>query len=319
MFSSKMYNGLLFNDHASKESIYDIRDTIIHLGYDCEFFGGVNELIRLYNNSNKDTYKQSIFINLSDGLTQKYSRLQVPVLCDLLELNYSGSEPLTVALMNNKHYCKKFISQTGCHIPDGFIVQGVIVEEYFDKIKFPIIVKPNCEGSSVGITKQSVCYDKQTAINLTERLMTEFQEVLIEEFIPGYEITNLLVGNRNDIRINETILIKYGGSFINNNPFDITLKSTKKYQRFLANEVFDDLLINNIQETSEKIFNIIDAKDISRIDYRLTPNGELYFIEMNSVPRISKTSEVGFVMQKHSKSFADFLKIYIDVITQRLF
>ena len=58
--------------------------------------------------------------------------------------------------------------------------------------------------------------------------------------------------------------------------------------------------------------------DILRIDYRLTENGELYFLEINSVPRVSSTSELGYICKERGVSYSDILNNYLKSIRNRI-
>ena len=79
----------LYNDHPSQKNIYEIIDSIRSLGYECEYFGGIPELIHAIES--KQQFNNCIFLNFTDGMDQKYSRVQAPALLDILNVPYSGS------------------------------------------------------------------------------------------------------------------------------------------------------------------------------------------------------------------------------------
>ena len=79
-------------------------------------------------------------------------------------------------------------------------------------------------------------------------------------------------------------------------------------------------LIESIRAQSEKIATLLGARDICRIDYRINlSSGEFYFIEINSAPRFSSTSEIGFIAQKKGMHFKDITKLFIETVNKRLF
>lgn len=95
----------MYNDHPSIKNINEILTAINSLGYDCDYFGGIPELINAIDT--KRTFENCIFLNFTDGMDQQYSRVQAPALLDILNVPYSGSGVFQSVIMNNKHFCKK--------------------------------------------------------------------------------------------------------------------------------------------------------------------------------------------------------------------
>lgn len=319
-FDNLSVGNIVFNDHPTRKSIEEICDILNTSGYFCEIFGGVNELISAYNQ--KVDLTQSLFINMSDGLMQPYSRIQVPMLCEMLGVNYSGSPIFTVALMNNKHYSKLAVKEININVPHGILINRSIKEQYaqleISLPDFPLIVKPNTEGSSLGISEASVCNSISQLKNALSNL-DNYSEIIVEEYIPGYEITNLIIGNPNDYRFNEIILTSvHDKMFLTQEVLGLREKSLKLRKQFTADKFIGIELCSKIQENSRRIFEHFGARDIARIDYRVTANGEIYFLEINSVPRVSSTSECSIICQKHNISFQDILLEYIDTINNRI-
>lgn len=300
-----------FNDHMYESEIIYIKDAICKLGHECNIFGGIDRLIEAYYK--RETYENSLFLNLSDGLYQNYSRLQAPILCDLLNLKYSGSRPFSVALMNNKHYSKLAVKEIDILTPKGILISNTDDLTGIETLTPPIIIKPNTGGSSDGITQDSVRFNKLEAINKAKKLLLKGYEVIAEEYIAGYEVTTLIIGNKNDFRFNETVVYEFSGKLIHKKEvLDANSKANNERKGLMASDVFAPNLCNKIAETSEKIFTHIDAKDIARIDYRVTEKGDIYFIEINSQPGINKFSEGGYICKHKNITFSDLYNEYID-------
>ncbi len=319
-FDNLSNGDIIFNDHPTRKSVEEICDILNASGYTCEILGGVNQLIDAY--TQKIDLTQSLLINMSDGLIQPYSRIQVPMLCEMLNVNYSGSPIFAVSLMNNKHYSKLAVKEIDIKVPNGILINRLI-DEYISlhSIKlptFPLIVKPNTEGSSIGISDSSVCNNMhQFEVALNDLL--NFKEIVVEEYIPGYEITNLIIGNPGDYRFNEVILTSvYDKILFTQEVLGLREKSQKIRKQYSAYNFLDSDLCSKIQQTSCRIFEHIGARDIARIDYRVTKTGEIYFLEINSVPRISSTSECAIVCQTHNIPFKKVLLEYIDTIIKRI-
>ena len=317
-FESKSKDGHI-NDHQTKETFLEIESSIKSLGYSCAIFGGVPELLEAQ--SKKINYEDKIFLNLSDGLNQQYSRVQIPILCDILGMKYSGGNPFTVALTSNKFYSKLAVEKMGIPVPKGILVtkNNLPDKRTLKAITYPVIIKPNCEGSSVGIDSSSVCYDsEQMHVKLCQMLKL-FPEIIVEEFIFGYDITNFIIGNPKEFRINQTLIALHNNIVIKDN----AIMSISDYVNL--NNSYEDAknYISNkankkIMEYTETIVAKLNIFDIARIDYRVTGSGEIYFLEVNTVPAIHKRTQAGAVCKTIGISFEEFLDIFIESVDKRL-
>lgn len=309
---------ILYNDHPSLKNVNEILDAINSLGYPCQYFGGVPELISAIDK--KDNFDNYIFLNFTDGMDQNYSRAQAPLLLDILGAAYSGSDVFASVLMNNKYFCKQALNKLNVLMPKSYLVnqQRPLMEKYIKNWKYPLFVKPNCEGSSIGIKAQNVCHSFQDAFTLTNTLLQEFDEVIVEEYVYGLDITNYLIGNPSQYYINDIV----GAELFDKSLFAIyglDEKHNKKRKLYYNNEFLSKDLIEKISTQSEEIANLLGARDICRIDYRWdVSSNKFYFIEINSAPRFSSTSEIGFIAQKRGLNFADIVKDFVDAVNTRL-
>lgn len=315
-------NSNSYCDHFPKSSIDNIILKLQKSGYDCQFFGGVAELINA-NNSKMTFDKNTIFLNMSDGLFQTGRRMQVPILLDLLQVKYSGSRPFSVGLMSNKFFSKEAAKDCDVLIPNGLLINKNNLKNSLKTIKnnfsYPLIIKPNNEGSSIGITNESIINNFEELVKQSNLGIQKFDELLVEEYIIGTDASTLIIGNVNNIKLNETLIYKTFDKFIlNKSVRDTSVKANWSSENYLIDSLDDYRhLKNEFSVISEKIFNYICCNDIARIDYRITPNGDIYFLEINSMPTITPTSDVGVIYNLLNKKYEDFLKDYIDTIHSR--
>lgn len=312
-YESKTETGHV-NDHQMRETFLAINDAARRLGYECEIFGGVPELLHAYN-TNKQFPSDTIFINLSDGTNANYSRVQIPVLCDLIGLKYSGSGTFETALTSNKFYASLAVKTEGVLTPHSTLISHM---DDFSAIKNQkSIIKPNSEGSSIGITSDSVCFNKVEIIKQVKKLLIDFPEVLIEEYISGYDVTCFVIGNE-EICLNEVLVIKHHNKFLFDNEvlgYKDHLFQTRTF--FPCSMVLPKQTEQLIQQISLRIKNILNIKDFCRIDFRVTPTQQIYFLEINTVPAISINSQVGVICKKLNISFDDFIDRIIKTVTNR--
>lgn len=308
-----------YNDHFSKKSIEHIVDLINTLGYNCIHYGGINNLIQLYNSKQK--LKDEYFLNFSDGLTQKNKRLQAPILLELLEVKYSGSEPFAIALANNKHVCKKmFKNNKYIHIPNDLLIfKNEINEINLSLLRFPVIIKPNDEGSSIGITKESLVTSKENILSYLKTYFKSFDSALIEEYIQGYEVTSLIIGNNsNQEQILPLLIECEGKAYFDKEIMDKEAKRMRKRTYVNPSNYLSQNCITELVEATKIIKETIGLKDIARVDFRVTTDEKIYFIEVNSNPVLSGSSELGAIEKIYNISEKLVIKNYIESFLNRV-
>lgn len=306
------------SDHLSAESIENIALAVCKAGYDTHVFGGIPELVDAYSKK-LIIDKNAVYLNISNGMTQPSRRMQAPILCEMLGLNYSGSAPSTVALMNNKYFTKKIVKDLVKIAEDVFVDDISDLDNKIDKINhYPIIVKPNGEGGSYGIYQENVVFNGEDARKQACKLLSVYSEILLEELIPGTEITNLIIGNRNDYLLNEIVVYKTYGRFEHKNLVrDIKIKTQKISETFpISAYTNDDHLITKIKKTSVSIFEKLGCRDIARVDYKINLNGELVFLEINSNPNLY-SNYVDFICKKNNILYPEFLSLLIKSTSRR--
>lgn len=224
-------------------------------------------------------------------------------------------------IMNNKHWCKQVLKDNNLQSSKSCLVNSLIplnIKE-ISSWNFPLFVKPNCEGSSLGISSDSVCHTIEEVQCKVNELIKSFNEVLVEEFITGVDITNYLIGNPGKYYINDVITAE----LYDKSPYaiyDITAKHNKLRTLFFNEEKIPSDILLTIRTQSEKIAETVGARDICRIDYRLDMQTYKFtFIEINSAPRFSSTSEIGFIAQKYGITFKDMVQYYLKAFNDRIY
>lgn len=318
-FPSCIPNGILHNDHPNKANVMAFIEAVNALGYQCSYFGGINRLMQLYQ-EHQPTDHENIYINLGAGLSQPYMHLQGPVLCDLLGLNYSDSTPFTVALMRNKHFSKEAVKSLNYRVPDS-----ILIDRYTDKQKaiskirqYPVIVKPNSEGSSVGITDDSVVFSENDLRDRVFSLSGQFEEILVEQYIAGADFTVLILGNPSNYEMVEALVYQTDGSLNQSKAIrSLSNKASHGSDRFLMECYYPAEVIQRVKDESIHIFEYFGARDRARIDYRITDKGDIYFLEINADPSISPTADAGAIGRYRNIGFEGVVSAYIQAVLKR--
>lgn len=307
----------IYNDYVSKKSMNDIVSACCQNGYDCEFLGGIDELKKLIE-KNQDISKY-IFINYNYGYPAQFKRGQSPILLEMINAKYSGSDPLTSLIVNDKSFSKKVIKDK-INVPKSLILfsEQDLNNVDINSLRFPVVIKPNTEGSSLGIDEDSYCEDEKAAVNKAISLLKNFSPILVEEYISGFEVTVWIIGNKGNYKLIQPLIISSDNKFyFENKIFTVNDKANHLRNYSLPNSVLPNCIIEKVINDSKVAFEELGMRDYGRIDFRIC-NNEVYFIEANALPIFSKTSEIGEISKLCKIDYNDICKKMIETINERL-
>lgn len=250
--------------------------------------------IKLKKNKNKI----DIAFNVAEGIYGRDRELQIPAILEMLQIPYTGSSPLTHAFSLNKAKAKQIFIAEG--IPTAPF--QVIENKNFvlsDKLKYPLIVKPVAQGSSMGITNKSVVYNIDSLKKQVRRIIDAFNEAaLVEPFLEGREFSIAMIGNPGKIlpiiEPNHSILPK------NYLPFDSYevkwyFEEQGHSNYLMCPAKIDEKLESNIRKICHQVWKALEVLDWCRIDIKCDKENNPYVLEINSPaglipPEVSTTS-----------------------------
>ncbi len=210
--------------------------------------------------------------------------------CELFGLPYTGSDPLTLALTLDKSSARRIVA------PDVPVVPAVLLTDdsttgHIADLRFPVIVKPNDEGSSKGIHADSLALDPSSAIERARWLREKYQcDVLVEEFLPGAEVTVGLAGNTPNERILGMMEI---APVDDCDPFVYSLEVKRNWRQRVVYHVpprLDDRTLDRLRDYALKTYRLLGCRDVARVDFRLNANGQPCFMECNALPGLNRAN-----------------------------
>lgn len=228
-------------------------------------------------------------------------------LIELAGIPLAGCGTLSSALGMDKDRAHKLVSLAGIRVPRHLVLERhtpfQCAEDFARQLGYPIYVKPVKAGSSYGITK--IFKEEQ----LHDAISLAFQydnQALLEESIPGFEVGCAVLGSRRLI-VGEVDEIELSGDF-----FDFTEKYTLKTSAIHVPARIDEAKSAEIKETAKRIYNVLGCSGFARVDMFLTPEGEIIFNEVNTIPGFTEHSRYPGMMKAAGYSFRQVLDEIIE-------
>ena len=196
---------------------------------------------------------------------------------DVVGVPYTGSGPLSSALAMDKDLSKRLFRAMGVPVPAWFMAP-VGPEDVSTALGWPVIVKPSKQGSSVGLTLVKAAQDLGNAVKLA---FSYDDEVMAEQFIPGRELTVGVLGD---------VPLPVGEIVPKHELFDYVTKYTPGMSEETFPARIETALARQLQEYALMAHRALKLSGYSRIDFRVNPEGDVFCLEANSLPGMTRTS-----------------------------
>ena len=228
---------------------------------------------------------------------------------DMIGMPYSSCGMLVSALTFNKYVCNHYLQDFGIRIADSihlFRGERIADEEVVNRLGLPLFVKPDDGGSSFRVTKVKEASGIQPAI---EKAFREGKEVIIERFVEGTEVTcgcYKVAGKEVVFPLTEVVT--------ENEFFDFDAKYNGQVSEITPARLSEELT-RKIQRETSRIYDILGAKGLIRVDYIIPRDGDPVLLEINTTPGMTATS---FIPQQVRAAGLDIREVMTDIIENEL-
>ena len=215
-------------------------------------------------------------------------------------------------LCNDKYLSKQYIKEFGLRSAPAVLIRNAHDSYQLNALSFlrlPVVIKPNYGGGSTGITCDSVQETLNGAIEYVKFLQNyQQQPILVEEYIPGYEVEVILFGNSKRILLMDEVQLLLNGS----NYFTDVIYSleTKKINEEAADMVNCHLLDDSDKHAFTNLFRSFSKVEYMRIDCRIY-NGHAYVIELSPDCYLGEDSGVYLAFKKRGIKYKDMFSLMI--------
>lgn len=233
-------------------------------------------------------HRVDLAFNIAEGFEGESREARVPALLELLGIPYTGSGVAALALALDKAKSKHLFRCAGIPTPNFQLFQHP--DSPLDaRLKYPLIVKPNCDGSAKGICVSSVVQNpQQLRIQIRQVFERYKQGALVEEYIEGTELTVGILGEDELLPVLEIDFSECGlsGEFF----YSWRMKefqgdrSLHLVPRFWCPARLSPEVTQAVQSVAWKASRALGARDVARVDIRLSSDGIPYVLEVNPLP-----------------------------------
>jgi D-alanine-D-alanine ligase len=292
-----------WDDLDSESTIHALLEALRAGGHSCEFLEGDETIIDTVRK-----YKPDICFNICESHFGDAREAQVPAILEKLQIPYTGSKVLCLALALDKPMTKRVLAYHELPTPE-FQTFERLNEPLDPKIKFPLFVKPSREGTGMGVSAQSIVKNESELREQVKLVFERYhQAALVETFIEGREVTVGMIGNlvgpvARRLPHDENLpRLQAGLQFFP--PMEVDLSPYLETDAIYGNRLkvdladqlnyicpapLDDDLVDELNWLAAAVFRVTGALDIARVDFRLNvnENWKPYILEINPLPGLS--------------------------------
>jgi D-alanine-D-alanine ligase len=302
-------------EYDSKETVEAIAAAITAAGHSVAMLGGGGEFLDNIRREPVD-----IVFNIAEGRGNSRSReSQVPAVLEMLGIPYTGSDSHCLTVCLDKSLAKKLVATEGVATPQWRLIndEQELSQMAWGQFPFPAIVKPAYEGSSKGIRLSSVVDNVGSLLAEVSRLSGTYrQPVMVEEFITGDEVTVGIIGNAPPrlVGIMRIVPRKREGHFV------YSLEVKRDYLNLVDYECppkLADEIKERIALASLKVFKVLGCRDFARLDFRISPDGVPYFLEINPLPGLGSYSDLVIMALKLGWTHQGLIQAVLEAALKR--
>lgn len=207
---------------------------------------------------------------------------------ETLGIPYTGSGVRASAVGMHKAVTKTLLAAHNIPVPPGTVILRDDPPSLAKVLKathlsLPVVVKPASEGSTIGVTIVRRSSQWKDALALAHRYDSE---AMVEGYIAGHEATVSILGNADGgMTVLPAVEIIAPGGF-----YDFSAKYQKGKTQYLCPAPLPSKVLRTISELAQRTYAVLSCEGAARVDFRITPRGKPYVLEINTVPGMTETS-----------------------------
>jgi D-alanine-D-alanine ligase len=230
---------------------------------------------------------------------------------DLLGLPYSTSAVLVEAMTFDKFVLNQYLRSYGVSVADSLLIRRgyedmVSDDEVEERIGMPCFVKPATDGSSFGVSKVK---NKDQLAPAIRKAMMESDEVMVESFLEGTEITSGMYKTAE-----KTVIFPITEVVTFNEFFDYDAKYNGQVREITPARIPEETA-ERVRKITNHIYDILHCNGIIRVDYIISKEGKIFMLEVNTTPGMTPTS---FIPQQVKAAGLTMTDVLTDIVENQI-
>jgi len=262
-----------------------------------------------------------LIFNVAEGTVGSSREAFYPGVYEQLGIPFTGGNASLLHMNLDKNLAKSVLSQRGIPVPPGALVTKP-TDKIPASLRYPLIIKPNSEGSSKGITQDSIVENiEQLRARIPKLLASYPSGLVVEEFIAGRELTVPLLecypGRIMEIVEHtfdtEMLGVKY-------NIYDYDMKQggdSARAVKVICPAELSPQDRKTVIALGRQVFNAMACPDFGRVDIRLNERGEAYFLELNPLPSLHPNASIMTAGRHAGLEFREVIRLIIRSAARR--
>ena len=297
----------------SESTVASIEEALHTLGHWTDRIGHARRLCeRLVAGDRWD-----LVFNIAEGLAGRCRESQVPCILDLYQIGYTFSDGLVLAATLDKAVAKRLVAAAGLATP-AFRVVETPDDVARVALKYPVFAKPLAEGTGAGIDERSRIQTPEALAAACEALLARFaQPVLVEEYLPGREVTTGVLGTGATARVLGTMEFR-----LRRGPDHAIYSYQTKEQCESLVEYFPmehGPLRREVEALALDAYRVLECRDAARVDVRMDADGRPSFLEVNPLAGLHPShSDLCMIATQEGMSYVELIGAIVDGAIARL-
>jgi len=294
----------LLEEYDSEETVEALAAALSELGHDAVLIGGGRRFVEHVLRDPPD-----LVFTISEGFGSRSREAHVPAVCEMLRIPCTHSDPLTLAVTLDKAAAKKLVAADGVATPRFVVVEDVATATTLD-FDLPAIVKPNQEGSSMGVRLTSRVRTRDELRREALRVVSDYgAPALVEEFVSGTEMTVGILGTGAAARVIGAMEI--APRTVTSEEFVYSLEVKRDWEARVEYHVpprVGAATLRAAEACALAAYRSLGCRDVGRVDVRLDARGTPKFLEANPLPGMNpRVGDLCILSRRSGLAYVDLV------------
>lgn len=277
-----------------------------------------NEFVKDFLNDKFKNHELIVFEGSQKGIGRARDSF-LPSFCDLLSIKHTGPNAYVNSLCSNKYHWTKLLESHNISVPQSWRYNnGKWIDDKLPDRTMKLIAKPCYECASIGIHKESVDFLSNNFERYLKTMSSIYmQPLIVQKFIAGYEVeVPVIIHKQTPYILPPVVLYKKNKGY--------SMKEAFLDFNDIYNDDYSFCLLENINimwndKIKNEVYRIVELLELemyTRIDFRLTNNGDTYVTDINSYPHIVSHSSFAYAFEQLGIEYSNILPCIIGNILQ---